>query len=51
MDCQQNARLTILSREQVARKVMQQGLAAAKWVRRYREQGESAMCDRSSRLD
>ena len=63
MDYHQNARLTIHSREQLARKVLHDGLTlklaaanfnvsaktAAKWVLRYREQGSAAMCDRSSR--
>jgi transposase len=51
MDYHQNARLTVVSREQMCRKVVEQGLTlkraaasfnvspktAAKWVRRYRE--------------
>ena len=63
MDYHQNARLTVHSREQMARKVIEQGvtlkLAAAsfnvtartagKWVRRYREQGAAGLGDRSSR--
>jgi transposase-like protein len=49
MDCHQNARLTVLSREQMARRVLEQGVTlklaaasfnvsaktAAKWVRRF----------------
>ena len=63
MDYHQNARLTIHRREQLARKVMEEGstlkLAAAifgvsartagKWVRRYRELGLAGLRDRSSR--
>jgi transposase len=63
MDYQQNGRLTIHSREQLARRVLEQGftlkLAAAsfnvsaktvaKWVGRYREGGAAGLCDRSSR--
>ena len=63
MDYHQNARLTIHSREQLARRVLEQGctlkLAAAsfsvsaktagRWVRRYREQGSAGLGDRSSR--
>jgi transposase InsO family protein len=63
MDYHQNARLTIHSREQMARKVLEQGVTlklaaasfsvtartAAKWVRRYREQGMAGLSDRSSR--
>ena len=63
MDDHQNARLTIYSREQMARYVVLerctlQGAAtrfqvsaktAAKWVQRYREGGAAAMSDRSSR--
>jgi transposase len=63
MDYHQNARLTVHSREQMARKVVEQGvtlkLAAAsfnvtartarKWVKRYREQGVAGHADRSSR--
>jgi len=63
MDYHQNARLTIHSREQLARRVLEQGLrlrlaaasfnvsakTAAKWVRRYREQGAEGLWDRSSR--
>ena len=63
MDYHRNARLTVHSREQMARKVMEQGVTlklaaasfnvtartAAKWVRRYREQGVAGLCDRSSR--
>ena len=63
MDYHQNARLVIHSREQMALRVIEQGLTlklaaasfnvsattAAKWVRRYRELGRSGMGDRSSR--
>ncbi len=63
MDYHQNARLTVHSREQMARKVMEEGVTlklaaasfnvtartAAKWVGRYREQGVAGLGDRSSR--
>jgi transposase-like protein len=63
MDYHQNARLTVHSREQLARRVLEHGLTlklvaasfnvspktAAKWVRRYREQGLAGLGDRSSR--
>ena len=63
MDCHQNARLTLRSRELLIRKVVEQGCTlkqaaacfsvsaktAAKWVRRYREQGPEGLRDRSSR--
>ena len=63
MDYHQNARLTIHSREQLAKIVVERGCTlkaaaaafnvsaktAAKWVRRYREQGASGLRDRSSR--
>jgi transposase-like protein len=63
MDYHQNARLTIHSREQLAKIVVERGFTlkaaaaafnvsaktAAKWVRRYREQGASGLRDRSSR--
>ncbi len=63
MDYHQNARLTIHSREQLARRVVEQGLTlklaaasfhvsqktAAKWVRRYRELGPAGLGDRTSR--
>ena len=63
MDYHQNARLTIHSREQLAKIVVERGCTlkaaaaafnvsaktAAKWVRRYREQGTSGLRDRSSR--
>jgi transposase InsO family protein len=63
MDYHQNARLTIHSREQLAKIVVERGCTlqaaaaacnvsaktAAKWVRRYREQGVSGLRDRSSR--
>jgi transposase len=52
MDYHQHARLTVFSRERLARQVLEQGLTlkpAAKWVRRYREQGAAGLRDRSSR--
>ena len=63
MDCHQNARLTLRSRELLIRKVVEQGMTlkqaaacfsvsaktVAKWVRRYREQGAEGLRDRSSR--
>jgi transposase InsO family protein len=63
MDYHQNARTTVWSREMMARKVVEQGLTlklaaasfnvsaktAAKWVRRFREQGVAGLSDRSSR--
>jgi transposase InsO family protein len=63
MDYHQNARLTLHSREQLARRVLDQGCTlklaaasfrvsaktAAKWVRRFREQGLAGLRDRSSR--
>ena len=63
MDYHQNARLTIHSREQLARRVLEQGCTlklaaasfsvsaktAAKWVRCFREQGLAGLQDRSSR--
>ena len=63
MDYHQNARLTIHSREQLAKAVVERGCTlkaaaaafnvsaktAAKWVRRYREQGAAGLRDRSSR--
>jgi transposase InsO family protein len=63
MDYHQNARLTVHSREQMARKVVLEGMTlkrtaarfnvsaktAAKWVRRYRDAGSSGLGDRSSR--
>jgi len=63
MDYHQNARLTAYSREQLAKRVLEQGLTlklaaasfnvsqktAAKWVRRYREHGAAGLGDRSSR--
>jgi transposase InsO family protein len=62
MDYHQNARLTIYSREQLARTVLQGGVTlksaaadfnvsaktAAKWVRRYREHGPTGLPDRKS---
>jgi transposase len=63
MDYHHNARLTIHSREQLAKIVLQGDLSlkaaaaafklsrqtAAKWVRRYRQGGVAALHDRSSR--
>ena len=63
MDYHHNARLTIYSREQLARRVLQGELSlnlaaaefklsrqsAAKWVRRFRQGGIVALADRSSR--
>jgi transposase InsO family protein len=63
MDYHQNARLTVHSREQLAKMVVEQGRTkkaaasafhvsektAAKWVRRYREQGRAGLKDLSSR--
>jgi transposase InsO family protein len=63
MDYHQNARLTIYSRAQLARKVLEQGSTlklaaasfnvsaktAAKWVRRYQAQGAAGLRDLSSR--
>jgi transposase len=63
MDYHQNARLTLRSREQLARKVLLEKATlklaaasfnvspktAAKWVRRYQEQGLAGLRDRSSR--
>jgi transposase InsO family protein len=63
MDYHQNARLTVFSREALAKKVLQDGLTlklaaasfnvsaktAAKWVCRYRQAGVAGLGDRSSR--
>lgn len=63
MDYHQNARLPIHSREQLGRKVLLERCTlkltaasfnvsqktVAKWVRRYREGGTAALCDRRSR--
>ncbi len=63
MDYHQNARLTVHSREQLAKRVVEQrctwkqaaacfhvsAKTAAKWVRRYREFGLEGLRDRSSR--
>ena len=63
MDYRQNARLTVHSREQLAKFVVERGCTlkaaaaafnvsartAAKWVRRYREHGRSGLTDLSSR--
>jgi hypothetical protein len=53
MDYHQNARLTIHSRERLARAVVVERCSlkavAAKWVRRYCDGGPAALSDRSSR--
>jgi len=63
MDYHQNARLTVFGREQLARKVLHEGLTlklaaasfnvspktAAKWTRRFEQGGVEALLDRSSR--
>src|SRR5947208_14093732 len=63
MDIHKNARLTLISREELAKRVSQQGWTlktaaaafnvsaktAAKWVGRYRELGREGVGDRSSR--
>ena len=63
MDYHQNAKLTVIGREQLARKVVEEGSTfkqaafsfrvsektAAKWTRRYRQGGLAALRDRSSR--
>jgi len=63
MDYHHHARLTIYSREQLAKRVLQEGVAlnsaaaefkvsrqtAAKWVRRFARGGPAALRDRSSR--
>jgi transposase InsO family protein len=63
MDYHHHARLTVIRREELAKGVLEGRLSlceaaaeyrlsrqtAAKWVRRYREQGVSGLCDRSSR--
>ena len=63
MDYHQNARLTVHSREQLAKMIIDCGSTnkaaacifrvsektTAKWVRRYREQGPAGLKDRSSR--
>lgn len=63
MDYHHHARLTIYSREQLARNVLERGLSlreaaaecrlsrqsAAKWVARFRAQGRAGLLDRSSR--
>jgi transposase InsO family protein len=63
MDYHKNARLTVHSREQLAKLVLEQRFTrkaaaaafrvsaktAGKWVRRYREGGPAALTDRSSR--
>src|SRR2546422_2589542 len=63
MDIHKNARLTLISREELAKRVSQQGWTlkaaaaafnvsaktAAKWVGRYRDLGREGLGDRSSR--
>ena len=63
MDYHQNARLTVHSREQMAKMVVEQGCSqqaaarafhvsaktAAKWARRYRQAGTASLADLSSR--
>ena len=63
MDYHQNARLTVHSREEMARRVIVEGWTrkraaarfrvsaktVAKWVRRYQERGREGLADRSSR--
>jgi transposase InsO family protein len=49
MDYYYHARLTIHRREELAKIVVQGRQSAAKWVRRFRAQGRSGLCDRSSR--
>src|SRR6185312_15549848 len=63
MDLHKNARLTFIRREQLAQRVLLQGATlkaaaaafnvsshtAAKWVRRYQQQGRAGLLDRSSR--
>jgi len=63
MDLHKNARLTFIRREQLAQRVLEQGATlkaaaaafnvsshtAAKWVRRYQQQGQAGLQDRSSR--
>ncbi|MGP8175983.1 MAG: integrase core domain-containing protein [Terracidiphilus sp.] len=63
MDLHQNARLTVWSREQMAKRVTERGCTlkaaaaafnvsaktAAKWVSRYRSAGAAGLLDRSSR--
>ena len=63
MDYHKNARTTMWSREQMARQVVERGYTlgaaaacaqvspktAAKWVRRYRQQGVAGLVDRSCR--
>src|SRR6202012_3897778 len=63
MDYHQHARLTVFSREALARQVIERGFTltlpaasfnvsakpAAKWVRRYRERGAAGLRDSSSR--
>ncbi len=63
MDYHHHARLTIVRREELAKRVLEERLSlkeamaefklsrqtAAKWVRRYREQGVAGLRDRSSR--
>lgn len=64
MDIHKNARLTLIRREQLAQAVLIQKMAlqtaatsfdvcprtAAKWTRRYQQEGLAGLQDRSSRL-
>jgi transposase InsO family protein len=63
MDYHKNARLTVHSREQMAKMVINRGSSlkaaamafnvspktAAKWVQRYRQRGQAGLCDLSSK--
>jgi transposase len=63
MDYHHHARLTVIRREELAKRILEDGLSlkeaeaefklsrqsAAKWVRRYREHGVAGLRDRSSR--
>ena len=63
MDYHHHARLTVIGREELAKRVLEGGLSlkeaeaefklsrqsAAKWVRRYRDHGVAGLRDRSSR--
>jgi len=49
MDYHHHARLTLVRREELARRVLEGRLSSAKWVKRYREQGVAGLRDRSSR--
>jgi transposase len=45
------AQLTIVPREELAKRVVEGRLRLAKWVRRYREQATAGLRDRTSRPD